>query len=118
MQVPSAEAGQALTLDRTAGVEHIYFVCAAARWVALESALALSGSADMANHARGAHRPAVTEPNDLGLRGVGGMAVLPSHADVGFLLSADGRQFNAAGGMDAAGDGDLLVVERWFHHVR
>ena len=117
-QVPSTESRRALTLDRTAGVEHVYFVYAAARWPDLEQALSRPNPPAVAvRGAGGEEGRAVAEPNGLGLRGPGGTSALAGPADVGLLFTAAGQPVRVAGGSDAAAEGELLVVERWFRHV-
>ncbi|MBM3887781.1 MAG: DUF4384 domain-containing protein, partial [Verrucomicrobia bacterium] len=96
VQVPSAEQGRALFLDRNTGVEHVYAVFAAARWPELETALAHKTGPTVAQtptgkgqEARGkgeafalssspfplspSRLPSVSAPFSLRTRGIGGL---------------------------------------------
>lgn len=128
-QVPAVDARQALTLDRTAGVEHVYFVFAAARWPDLGRALAVPPPPLPAVALRGGGDPdaagPVTEPNGLGLRGglraVGGTQAVGAggvSAGVEVLFHQGGVSKSVTGGADAEAAGPLVVVERWFRHIR
>ena len=110
VRVPEDHSGLALTLDRTEGVEHVYFVFTAEPWPELERALAdrpltlaLRGGGERAGAA------SVAEPNRLGLRGVGGTAVAADALPAAEMLQGKG--------VEAAATGPLVVVERWFRHV-
>jgi hypothetical protein len=122
-QIPSAEARQALTLDRATGVEHIYFVYAASRWPVLEAALARpTGIVATVQGLGGEDSARVSAPNSLGVRGmntrgVGGTAALTGGPDVDLLFTDSGHPAHAPGGIDGAAAGNLVVIERWFRHV-
>lgn len=108
-QVPAKESAKALTLDRNAGVEHVYFVLSAVRWPELERMLAQSASP-------GAVIASVTEPNGIGVRGVGGMKDLETAPEVEMTLFSRQDQGTAKGRVLRA-TGPVLVVERWFRHL-
>jgi len=86
-----ASNGRALTLDRTTGVEHVYFVFSAVRWPELESTLlhpvgsgAAGSSATVAVRGTRETQQVATahihSANGLGLRGVGGEHLLAPSA--------------------------------------
>jgi hypothetical protein len=96
VQVPSAEQGRALFLDRNTGIEHIYAVFCAARWPELETALAQRPT--ITRSALSTLDSRLSTPLNLSTRGIGG------------LRPAEPSQPLTA-------DGPLLVIERWFKHV-
>jgi hypothetical protein len=109
VQVPSADR-HAFYLDANTGAEHLYIVFGAARWPALEDALARSGPEDLPVPA--------AYPDDGRLaatdRGVGGVA----HDDppLPFERVAEKEAFNLPA-VTFEGTHSFLVVERWFRHV-
>jgi class 3 adenylate cyclase len=108
-----------LMLDNTTGIEHIYFVFSVAAWPELESVLSqpkppsFDGGTSVAR---------VEEPNNLGMRGVGGVIpagddgenrdTLPSDLTIDGTtnpLVISGETFKVSEG--------VCVMERWFKHV-
>ena len=126
LQVPAPEARQALYLDGTTGIEHVYAVFSATRWPDLEVALVRAQPLSLAPAPEGGVGPfyssAVQEPNGLRLRGVGGASPIEgSDAEAATLrirLGADGKGEAVAVAPEMfEATGSFLVVERWFRHV-
>jgi hypothetical protein len=107
IQVPPVDRATALTLDATTGVEHVYVVLSAARWPALEEALARAAPA-------GGSR--VKEPIHLDTRGVGDEVPIDPDAAAVVQRGKERLRFDAKVLVGKPRQG-LLVVERWFRHV-
>jgi hypothetical protein len=110
VQIPPAET-TALYLDTNAGMEYLYVVLSAARWPALEEALARPAPPAPAVPPTFADRPLVSAT-----RGVGGMAgdEPPPPFE---RVTAGGREKLTLAAQSYTGTGPFLVVERRFRHV-
>ena len=126
IQVPSPESHHALYLDARTGIEHVYAVFSATRWPGLEAALARGqrvSAGPPGTDVGGEERaPTVQTPNDLRLRGVGGVVPIErttgDPATLSIRLGGTGEtQKVAVHGKALEASGSFLVVERWFHHV-
>lgn len=124
-QIPSEASGQALYLDTTIGVEHIYLVFSATRWPELERALGSRTPLPSKRPSFGSgtlvQKKEVQEPNGMKLRGVGGMRVDEATDEAHKLIMSrleNGRTVSfSLQSAPYVASGPLLVVERWFHHV-
>ena len=123
IHVPAAELEQALYLDTTIGIEHIYVVFSAARWDRLENALAREPAPTVpprpAGGATSDWTATVQQPNGLQLRGVGGVTPIgeTQSPDVIQIGAQDGVQTVAFHAGLLRASGSFLVLERWFRHV-
>jgi|GEM_PF-3370431 len=115
VQIPARERGRALFLDNNLGVEHIYAVFSAARW--LEFELALGQAPAIADATR--PKDPITLPFGLATRGVGGIRAEPDPAPYLPLeqpFTATGTKLPINTPVQA-GRGPMIVLERWFKHV-
>jgi hypothetical protein len=110
IQIPPAETS-ALYLDTHAGMEYLYVVLSAARWPALEDALARPAAPTLAVPPAFADRPLVSATRGVG--GTAGDEPPPPFERV----SGGGREKLALAAQTYAGNGQFLVVERRFRHV-
>jgi hypothetical protein len=118
IQVPT-ESSQALYLDQTLGVEHVYAVFSAARWPELERALFEEPVAPRQAHSSLSAR-SVQEPLGLRLRGVGGTRTNVSSVAVAqkFERINQGKPLQLAIASEAfEASSSFLAIERWFRHA-
>jgi hypothetical protein len=107
IRVPMSDPEGSLYLDSTVGVEHVYAIFSATRWTRLEQALVRPIAEEEPAPTALATRGIIDAPNELGLRGVGGMRT----------DAPGGGARPAPIGDRCQGDGYFLVLERWFRHV-
>ncbi len=118
LQVPSSDKS-AFFLDTTTGIEHIYVVFSATRWLELETALSKPASPSLPSSSTFA---AVQNPNNLRSRGVQSTRVHAAKVNMADALSAE-RVYQGAAyklpitGQPLEASGTFFVVERWFRHV-
>jgi hypothetical protein len=107
--VPTPDSGTSMYLDTTVGIEHVYAVYSATQWPRLEGALGRSPPVEeQAASVAVATRGLIDEPNELGLRGVGGVRK-DAAAGAGADSPPVGDRFQ--------GESYFVVLERWFRHV-
>ena len=121
IQMPTAESGQAIYLDKTIGIEHMYAVFSLSRWPELEKALAVPDR-PRAEPAPSKAVARLDEPRLLGTRGAGGATkdslLAAQNKPVIFERVDEGKAYSVQfAAKPVRGSGTFIVLERYFKHV-
>ncbi len=122
IQIPAEDSNEALYLDTTAGIEHVYAVLSADRWTALENALQAGQNPASLISGPGAVAKVLDAADGVQMRGIGGARTEGGTLDPAAALATakvyEGQTFTLPmTNQIYEASSTCLVVDRWFHHV-